>query len=358
MLWAPLATLLPAALEPGAAIEYATIALTCLALGALSDRLLPWPRALLAPAIAAPLALTADALAGTQLLTRSLLGPDPLLGVRFYGIGNVLKSGLAVLVFAAVAAALYPLDPHDATGRRRAGGAMAGGGAALALIEGPTRIGAGVGGVILVCAGAAVATVMLLPGALTRRRALSVLVAPGVGLIVLAGVDLLTAHGRGQYTHSVLHARSAGALADLIGHRYASAWHELGHGAMPIAAAVAVLAAGLGIYRRERLLAVVGGDPAWRAALAGGLTAGVVGALVEDSGPVLLVVAVFALACVLVYLWAGRAAYAAAQSRQAPCNTISCSETSIGTRSLSVSIARSSPGSENGITTPHSSHTR
>jgi len=29
----------------------------------------------------------------------------------------------------------------------------------------------------------------------------------------------------------------------------------------------------------------------------------VVGALVEDSGPVLLVVAVFALGCVLSYLW-------------------------------------------------------
>ena len=306
MLWAPLATLLPAALEPGAGVEYATIALTCMALGAVSDRLLPWPRALLAPAIAAPLALTADALAGTQLLTRSLLGPDPVLGVRFYGIGNVLKSGLAVLVFAAVAAALYPLDRRDAAGRRRAAVAMAGAGAVLAAIEGPARIGAGVGGVILVCAGAAVATVALLPGALTRRRALSVAIAPVVGLIVLAVVDLTTAHGKGQYTHSVLHARSVGALADLIGHRYASAWHELGHGAMPVATAVAVLAAGLGIYRRERLLAVVDGDPAWTAALAGGLTAGVVGALVEDSGPVLLVEAVFALACVLVYLWAGR----------------------------------------------------
>lgn len=305
VLWAPLATLPPAALEPSAAIEYATIALACLALGALSDRLLPWPRALLAPAIAAPLALTVDALAGTHLLVRSLLGPDPLLGVRFYGIGNVLKSGLAVLVFAAVAAALYPLDRSPA-GRRRAAGAMAGAGAALASIEGPARIGAGVGGVILVCAGAAVATVMLLPGQLTRRRALTVPIAPAVGLIVLAGIDLATAHGKGQYTHSVLHARSVGALADLIGHRYASAWHELGHGAMPVATAVAILAAGLGIYRRERLLAVVDGDPAWLAALAGGLTAGVVGALVEDSGPVLLVVAVFALACVLIYLWAGR----------------------------------------------------
>ena len=53
-------------------------------------------------------ALVADALAGTQLLMRSLLGPNPILGARFYGIGNELKSGLAVLVLAAVAAALYP----------------------------------------------------------------------------------------------------------------------------------------------------------------------------------------------------------------------------------------------------------
>ena len=44
---------------------------------------------------------------------RSLLGPDPILGARFYGIGNELKSGLAVLVLAAVAAALYT------TGQRR-----------------------------------------------------------------------------------------------------------------------------------------------------------------------------------------------------------------------------------------------
>jgi hypothetical protein len=47
----------------------------------------------------------------------------------------------------------------------------------------------------------------------------------------------------------------------------------------------------------------VGEDPAWMAALAGGLAAGVLGSLVEDSGPVLLVVAVFALGCVTAYLW-------------------------------------------------------
>ena len=49
VLWAPVAALITAALEPGAAVEYATIALACLALGALTDALLPWPRAPLAP---------------------------------------------------------------------------------------------------------------------------------------------------------------------------------------------------------------------------------------------------------------------------------------------------------------------
>jgi hypothetical protein len=72
---------------------------------------------------------------------------------------------------------------------------------------------------------------------------------------------------------------------------------------MPVATALALLAGVVGVRRRERLLAPVGGDPGWLAALSGGLAAGVVGALVEDSGPVLLVVAVFALGCVLSYLW-------------------------------------------------------
>ncbi len=327
LLWTPVAELVPAALEPARGVEYALLVLLCFSLGALTDRLLPWPRAPLAPAVVSVVALTADALAGTQLLVRSLLGPDPALGVRFYGIGNELKSGLAVLVFAAVAAALYPRgrgrgrakhgavagdgassetlappapSPHE---RRRAATTMALAGIALAIVEGSARIGAGVGGVILVSAGTAVATVLLLPGALTRRRALMVLISPVVALVALAALDLLTAHGTGHYTGSVLHARSAGDIRDIIVRRYGAAWDELKHGAMPLATALALVASVVGVRRRERLLAPVHGDPVWLAALAGGLTAGVVGALSEDSGPVLLVVAVFALACLLGYLW-------------------------------------------------------
>jgi hypothetical protein len=309
VLWAPVVVLLPAALEPAATVEYATITLGCLGLGALTERLLPWPRALIAPAVAAVILLVADALAGSQLLIRSLLGPNPILGARFYGIGNELKSGLAALVLAGVAAALYPvgeLGGSQPGSWRRPALTVAGTGVLLAAIEGSARIGAGVGGVILVSAGFAVATVLLLPGPGTRRRVLIVLVAPVVGLVALAALDLATAHGTGHYTGSVLHVRSPGELRDVIVRRYGGAWSELHNHAMPAATALALLAAAFGLRLHRRLLAPVANDAIWRAALAGGLAAGVVGALVEDSGPVLLVVAVFVLVCVLSYLW-GRA---------------------------------------------------
>jgi hypothetical protein len=310
MLFLPVAVLVPAALGPGRTVEYLTLVLLCFALGASSDRLIRWPRALLAPAVAAIVALSADALAGTQLLARSLLGPNPAFGARFYGIGNELKAGLAVLVFAAVAAALYP-----AVRSRRAACTMACAGIVLAIVEGSARIGAGVGGVFLVSAGTAMATVMLLPGEFNRKRVLIVMVAPVLGLIALAGIDLATAHGGGHFTGSVLDASSASDIRDIIVRRYGAAREELANGLMPLATALALIAPVLAIRRRDRVLAPVDSDPAWLAALGGGLTAGVIGALTEDSGPVLLVVAVFALVCVLGYLWGKPAPQPTAQAK-------------------------------------------
>jgi hypothetical protein len=186
---------------------------------------------------------------------------------------------------------------------RRNAAAIAGAGALLAVLEGAARIGAGVGGVVLVCAGTAVSSAMLLPGPVTRRRVLAVLAAPVLGLAALGAIDLLSAHGAGHFTGSVLDARSASDIQDLVVRRYRAAWRELGNGLMAPASAGALLLAATGVRYRERLLRPLRGDPAWQAAFAGGLAAGLVGALVEDSGPVLLAVAVFALACVLAYVW-------------------------------------------------------
>jgi hypothetical protein len=329
LLWTPVAVLLPAALQPSAGAEYALIAGAAFALGALTDALLPWPRAPIAPALAAVAAVSIDALAGSQLLMRSLLGPNPAYGSRFYGIGNELKPVLAVLVFAAVAGALYPNpiptrlrrrladrrslrspiggDPAACSQSgidRRSAAAMAGAGTLLAAVEGSARIGAGVGGTILVCVGATVATLLLLPERSGRGHAIAALVgAPALGLALLAALDLATAHGAGHFTGSILQARSAADVQDLIVRRYDGAWRELRNGLMPLATAAALLLLALAAVRRERVLAPVASDPAWQAAFAGGAAGGVAGALIEDSGPVLLLVAVFALACVLGYLW-------------------------------------------------------
>jgi hypothetical protein len=213
-----------------------------------------------------------------------------------------------VLVLAALAAVAYPSQRG-----RRAVTTVVLAGVLLAVVEGSARIGAGVGGVILVSAGFALAAVLMLPGAVTRRRLAVILITPFVGLLALALIDLATAHGGGHFTGSILHARSAGDLRDVIVRRYTAAWGELHNHAMPVATAVALVAAVFAARRRRRLLAPVGSDPAWTAALAGGLAAGVVGALSEDSGPVLLVVAVFALLCVATYLW-GRAPLASASA--------------------------------------------
>lgn len=305
LLWAPAASLLAAAMQPGALAEYAILCGCCLLLAAISDATLRWPRALIAPALITVLALVIDALAGTQLLMRSIIGPNPAFGARFHGIGNELKPVLAVLALAATAAALHPRGRGRGTALT-----FAAVGLALTAIEGINAIGAGVGSVILVSAGAAVAVALTLPGTLTYRRVAAGIAAPAVALAALAALELLTGGG-GQLSVSVLHASSARELWDIVVRRYSAAWGQLSHGTMPYSTALSVLACTVALSRRRWLLSPLAGtgEAAFAAALAGGLAAGVVGTLVEDSGPVLLVLASATLACVISYLhgapWGG-----------------------------------------------------
>ncbi len=216
VLWAPVAAMAAAALEPSAAAEYALIAVLSLALGAASDHLVAWPRGAIAPAGAAVLAIVLDALAGSQLLMRSLLGPNPFLGARFYGIGNELKSALAVLVFAAVAGALYP----SVRGRRAALWMLGCGRGAR------SRRGLGADRRRRSAASSSCAwrspsqACYCSPRRRTRRGLLMVIASPIAGLAALAALDMLTAHGTGHYTGSVLDAHSAGEIRDLLVRRY------------------------------------------------------------------------------------------------------------------------------------------
>jgi hypothetical protein len=296
MLWLPALALVTAAVQPARTVELAVLAGGGLLLGALTDRLVPWPRAPAVPALVTVGAYAVDLALGSDLIIRSLLGPNPRSGSRYYGIGNELEATLPVLLLVGLAALL--------TGRGRTRGTMlafALSGLALGVAIGSGRLGADVGGVITVGAGTAAATLLMLPGGVTRRALAVAVLVPGLALAGLAVLDLVTG-GDGHFTRTVLRADDGDALWDIFTRRYELAFNALRRGLMPFATGLALLAVAYGLRHRERIYAPLRGDPAWRAALTGGLVAAVAGALSNDSGPVLLLFGAAALAVATAYV--------------------------------------------------------
>ena len=298
VLWIPTTVLVPAAVHPSRTLELVLIVGGAFLLAVITDRLVPWPRGPLAPTVAAAIAYTVDLARDSTLSVQSLLGSNPRSGSRFYGIGNELEAALSVLLLLGVAAALSGRTPS-----RAAAAVFAIVGATGAAIMGSGRLGADVGGVITLGTGTAVAAVLMLPGGVSRRAIAFVLVTPALAVACLAALDLATG-GNGHFTRSVLHARSIGDLANTLGRRYELAFHVLQGGLMPLLVLVCLLAIAYAFRFRERIYAPLRDRGAWRAGLIGGLSCGIAGMLFNDSGPLLLVVTVFALTCASAYLTA------------------------------------------------------
>ena len=81
--------------------------------------LAPGMRGLAVCAGATVLAYAVDVIAGSHLTELSLIGPNPIEGVRFYGIGNELEATVAALVPIGAGAALAGWAPR-ASGRAAA----------------------------------------------------------------------------------------------------------------------------------------------------------------------------------------------------------------------------------------------
>lgn len=294
--WLPSVLLLTAALAPSTLVEVLIVVLGSMLLGAASDRLIAWPRAPALPALVAVSAYIIDLAFGSPLIIRSLIGPNPLFGSRFYGIGNELESALPAILLIGLGALWF------GRGRsRQAAAIFAGCGLVLGIALGAAQLGADVGGVMTVAAGFGVAVLLLLPGRLSGRTITLVVIAPFAALALLAAIDLLSG-GDSHFTRTVLRADGSGAWWEIFVRRIELAGRGLIRGLMPVAALVAVLTVALGIVRRERLLKPVNDDPGWRAGLAGAAAVGVFGALFNDSGPMLLLFAVFIALCGAIYL--------------------------------------------------------
>lgn len=297
--WLPSTVLIGPVLDPARGlVEAAAVVGLALVLALLTDRLAPWPRGPLAPAACCLALYTADLAGGSHLLDRSMLGPNPRSGARFFGIGNELEAALPILVFAGLASAFD---------RRPRSRAMATGfgllGALVAAVVGSGYLGADVGGVITISAGAAVAALLSLPGGVTRAGILVAACVPILAVGLLALLELATG-ASSHFARNVLEVGGGASVPEILTRRYDLAGQALLRGLMPLTTALAAAAVICGLLARRRLYGAIPG-PAWRAALAGGLTAGLVGAVANDSGPLLFIVATFVLAVATAYLHGG-----------------------------------------------------
>lgn len=300
----PLVLLLGAALEPGQWAEQVLALALAPSLAALSLLALPGYRALAVASALVVLAYALDVVAGSPLTSLSLLGPNPGLGVRFYGIGNELEALLAVLVLAGTGAALTGFFP--ALDNRRCALAFLATGLLAALVFAAGRFGADVGAAIVMPIGA-VAAVSKVANA--RRHTAPLLIVAGFTLFVgfIALIDLLTG-ANAHLTRSVLDAGGLGDLADVAERRLRLSAHSF---ARPVLLAFLPLVFGLSalaVWRRDALRSWLRDAPALRAGLFGALAGTLAGTLANDSGALVLEVGSAYLLVFVGFAWAEGAA--------------------------------------------------
>jgi hypothetical protein len=303
VVYMPLTMLAAAAIEPAETAEVLLVGLGAPGLGALTLAVLSGYRALALAAMLTVLAYALDVIAGSPLTALSLLGPNPGLGVRFYGIGNELEALLVVLVVAGTGAALAGFAPRLPA--RGCAVAFLGAGLLGAFVFAAGRFGAEVGAAIVFPVGAAVAAAAI--AARRRRSALLVIAAPFVVLALLALVDLLSG-ANAHLTRSVLDAGGLGDLSDVAQRRLQLSAKSFGRPVLLAFLPLVALLAALAVWRRERLRAWVRDAPAIRAGLLGAVAATVVGTLANDSGALILEVGTAYLLVFVGFAWSEHSA--------------------------------------------------
>jgi hypothetical protein len=299
VVYLPLLLLLCAALEPSQGVEQALVLLGAPLLAAVTLVALAGYRALAVASGIVVVAYAADVIAGSPLTSLSLLGPNPGLGVRFYGIGNELEALLAVLVVAGTGAALAGFAPR--LGPSRCAAVFLAAGLLFAAVFAAGRFGADVGAAIVLPVGGAVAAAAI--AARRRRTALLAIAAPLAMLALIALADLVSG-ANAHLTRSVLDAGGLGDLADVAQRRLQLSAHSFARPVvlffLPVVAALAAAA----FVRRDTVAAWLRETPAMRAGLVGALTATVVGTLANDSGALLLEIGTAYLLVFLAFVWA------------------------------------------------------
>lgn len=280
-LWLPGLALLTSALAPSRAVEVAILALGSLALGALVDRLVRWP---LSPAVPAAIVFAAHAfdMARNSLwIGASVAGSNPKGGARFYGIGNELEIMLSMEVLFGLAAVLT-LFPRRLAPPVFAAGCLVG-----AAIMGSGRLGADVGAVITLGAGAVGAVLASLdPRPRLRTIVLALVLVPTAGILALIVLDLVTG-GEAHLIRTVVQGDGPGSFLDVVERRTVISWRGLRDQTVLVICVLGLAGFAWALWRRDRIFAPLRDQPVFMAGIWGGFAATVLGALGNDSGPVI-----------------------------------------------------------------------
>ena len=305
VVYLPVLLLVGAALEPAQYPEMLLVMLGAPLLAALTLAALRDYRALAVAAGIAVGAYALDAILGSPLSVLSLLGPNPALGVRFYGIGNELEALLSVLVVGGIGAGLAGFAPRLSPGRCAAVFLVVG--LVFAGIFASGKFGADVGAAIDFPIGVAVAALVVTGG--RRRWIFLVILIPLVVLALLALADLLTG-ANSHFTRSVLDVGGLHSLGDTAQRRLEQTARSFVRPVLLVALPVIAIGVLIAVLRRATLGSWVREFPAMRAALIGAVVATIVATVANDSGALLLEIGASYLLVFLGWAWAegGRSA--------------------------------------------------
>jgi hypothetical protein len=291
--------LLCAALGPSELAERLIVGIGCPALAALTLCVAPGMRGLAVCAGASVLACAVDVVAGSHLTELSLIGPNPIAGVRFYGIGNELEATVAALVPIGTGAALAGWAPRASGSGAVAAFAIT----ALAAVAAfaPGSFGADVGAAIGIPVGAAVAIGICL--GVRRTGWIWVIVAPIVAVAALIAIDLATG-GNAHLTRSVLDAGGLGNLGDVLQRRLELSAHSFARYAGNVVFWIVVALIVAGVAQWRRIEGWFGARRAAWAGLLGAVAATLAGTLANDSGALLLMIGAVLCAATVGVAWA------------------------------------------------------
>lgn len=296
----PAVLLLMASLSPTTGLESAAAGLLPLVGALLLVRFAPGWRGLAIACGISVLAYAVDLVVGLDLTPKAVIGPNPGLGARFYGIGNELESTLMVLTSIGIGAALQAWGRQMSVGRQAGFFLLAGFAGTVVFASG--RFGADVGAAIIFPVAAVVGASVVAgrPRLIWLGFAASV-----ISLVLLAALDMAT----GSETHfvrSLFEGGSGDSALDVILNRLdstAGSFTRLSR--LPFT----LVALGLIIFvwvRRARLEALLESTPAVRAGMIAAAAGSLVGALSNDSGVLFIHVGVLVIGLAILFAWALR----------------------------------------------------